>query len=847
MERRSFIKAGSAAMVAAGFQQEKWLEASAPEKENGFDLKGLTIVLADAQNARASLAGRVLIEEAFKRSGLEWSIEQQMRPANPVVYLGTRSSWSQLGPRVSRVADSARDLAAEGFSLRTGEDSAGRWIAILGADDRGLLFGVGSFLRAIEFARQSAKVNAVRLNISSSPRYPLRGHQLGYRPKTNAYDGWTVEIWEQYIRDLAIFGSNAIELIPPRSDDELDSPHFPLPPLQMMTEMSRIADSYGLDVWIWYPAMDRDYSSVATVNAAVDEWAKIFKTLPRVDAVFVPGGDPGHAEPRYLLDLLEKQKASLRKYHPKAQMWVSPQSFTAEWMDEFFTILDKPETKKWLDGVVYGPQMRISSDEFRRRVPSNYPVRFYPDITHSVSCQFPVPDWDIAYALTEGREIINPRPQSQAEILRRFLPGTIGFITYSEGCNDDVNKFIWSALSWNPQRDILDVLWDFSNYFVGREQADGFSRGLMSLEENWRGPLATNASVPVTLAQFQDLERNASPAAMGNWRFQQALYRAYYDAYIQSRLLVETGQVTRALGVLQRINELGWSLVPLNIGEGPGSKPPNGANPLFLLEEARNILQDLSAQSASRTLRGRVLELGAALFQSIKMQLAVEIYQGEAVARGANLDTLDYPVSDAPWLLARIAEICREPEVSKQLAAIRSLLCRTDPGPGGYYDELGNVSNRKHLVLGQERQTDPEFRTRPLIGFQYPCRLGSDAPLAWKRWSESLFDAPLTMRYENLDRKTHYRLRVVYSGDQPKVKMRLAANDQFEIHPYMERPWPPDPQEFDIPLEATRGGELTLSWTRPPGLGGSGRGCQVSEVWLIPITTTEHSAREKNA
>ena len=34
-------------------------------------------------------------------------------------------------------------------------------------------------------------------------------------------------MWESYIRDLAVFGANAIELIPPRSDDAADSPHFP--------------------------------------------------------------------------------------------------------------------------------------------------------------------------------------------------------------------------------------------------------------------------------------------------------------------------------------------------------------------------------------------------------------------------------------------------------------------------------------------------------------------------------------------------------------------------------------------------------------------------------------------
>src|SRR6202034_2587719 len=74
-----------------------------------------------------------------------------------------------------------------------------------------------------------------------------------------------------------------------RADSAADTPLFPLPPTRMMIEMSRLADSYGLDVWIWYPAMDSDYSDAKTVAAALEEWGEVFRQLPRVDAVFVPG------------------------------------------------------------------------------------------------------------------------------------------------------------------------------------------------------------------------------------------------------------------------------------------------------------------------------------------------------------------------------------------------------------------------------------------------------------------------------------------------------------------------------------------------------------------------------
>jgi hypothetical protein len=74
---------------------------------------------------------------------------------------------------------------------------------------------------------------------------------------------------------------------------------------------------------------------------------------------------------------------------------------------------------------------------------------------------------------------------------------------------------------------------------------------------------------------------------------------------------------------------------------------------------------------------------------------------------------------------------------------------------------------------------------------------------------------------------------VVYGGDSPNARIRLVANGSIEIHPLIKKPAPVAPVEFDIPQEATRNGQLLLTWNRDPALGGNGRGCQVSEIWLI--------------
>ena len=804
-----------------------------PPADSALDLGDAIVVAPRVSSKREQKAVQVLVEEVEKRTGIRWQVVEQWKAGAPTaVVVGSQETLKEICfelPRESQWSG-GQPTGPEGFRLQTLNRPAGTVVTVCGADERGVLFGVGELLRKLRMAKERVALPN-SLDITSAPKYKLRGHQLGYRPKTNAYDAWSVPMWDQYIRDLAVFGTNAIELIPPRSDDAPDSPHFPLPPMRMMVEMSRIADEYGLDVWIWYPAMGRDYSDPKTVEFAINDWGEVFKALPRIDAVFVPGGDPGHTRPKFMLALLEKQADNLRRYHPRAQMWASPQSFNEAWMEEFLDIIDR-EQPRWLAGVVYGPQNRLDLPVLRKKIPELYPIRLYPDITHSVACQFPVPGWDVAYALTEGREVINPRPLGYANIFRLHAPQSIGFITYSEGCNDDVNKFLWSALGWNPEMPVIDVLREYSAYFVSDRLAEDYAQGLLSLEMNWQGPLLPNEGVYTTLEQFQSMESSATPAELLSWRFQMGLYRAYYDAYGRSRVINETSAENRALSRLAEIRRMGARPNQLDV-EDEERQATSEFEPLVLLNQAEAELDEPLRNPVSQDWRTRILELAEALYQSIHMQLAVERYQAEAVERAANLDTLDAPLSDAPWLKKQFAEIRRLPSRVDQIRAMEAILDRTNPGPGGFYDDLGNLACQPHLVRGLGPAQDPEFRASSLVGFGYPEWCAAPAPLAWKRWAESLFDAPLELRYPNLDPNAQYKVRVVYSGDSPEKKIRLVAAENTEVHPFIAKPLPIRPLEFDIPMDATRKGDLTLKWFRQPGLGGNGRGCQVAEVWLI--------------
>ena len=198
MNRRHFLR-GAAAAVS-----QRWLPAASTA--DTIDLTHCTIHLSSNATARERKSALVLIEEAEKRNNVEWRVQSNPGQGT-AIYLGTTGLPNS---RFSQAVAAAKRAGAEGYAIDTGVNANGHWIVVAGADERGLLFGVGKLLRTIIFEKERASADAKLLHLSTAPKYSLRGHQIGYRPKTNAYDAWDVPMWEQYIREMALFGTNAI-------------------------------------------------------------------------------------------------------------------------------------------------------------------------------------------------------------------------------------------------------------------------------------------------------------------------------------------------------------------------------------------------------------------------------------------------------------------------------------------------------------------------------------------------------------------------------------------------------------------------------------------------------------
>jgi len=756
-------------------------------------------------------AREMLVEEVKRRTGVGLSVgSASCGDVLPRILLGTRSSP---GPAGEAFNVDSRSGPRDGYVIRT--DEAGN-VAVVGNDPRGMLFGVGKLLRILRYGKGEVSV-ASGLNIESHPDFAIRGHQLGYRPRSNTYDSWGIGEFEQYVRDLVVWGANSIELIPPiPSADILEGNGFKSKAWEMAKRMSSLLDSYDLDVYLWTPVDDRPLGGIAggprrvlcpsqpEDRATILESRKqLFSGLKRVDGVFIPGGDPGGCPcekctpwARTLIPLAKEIAIVLQASHPSAKVWISNQMFSKEENEYLYSYLEEVRPD-WFGGLVYGPWTRETPEEVRERLPARYALRGYPDICHSVRCQYPVDDWDHSYALVEGRECPNPRPRNFAHIHNRYAHLFCGSITYSDGVNDDVNKVLWTALDWDQERPVEEILREYGNYFIEPGQGAAIARGILALEANWRGNPLEKEDVEETLRIWGRLEEDLPHRVRTSWRLQMLLFRAYLDAFVRRRLRVEVEAERRAMEILS---------------EEEGEEA---------LERALGVL---GKRSEAPELRKRLEDLAEALYRSIGMKLGRRF--GARRERADILDHLEEPLNNSEWLMQQIADLLtRGPE--ERRSGINEVLHWEDPVKGCSYDDLGNPSKQPHLVRRLGWEEDPG-RLRS-AGQEFDFARMKGGRLSWRRQAQALFGSPLEMSYEDLDPRARYKLRVTYGGYRHRATVRLEAHDGSEIHGPLELPQKSKQFEFGVPRSATEDGKLRLKWSLVEGR----RGLAVAEVWVL--------------
>ncbi|RXK49734.1 hypothetical protein [Aquirufa rosea] len=726
----------------------------------------------------------VLQEEITLKTSLKLPISTPGKTS--FIILANKSSREVNGFPLPTLSPSDQtSVQKEGFRL-VHQQVAGKDILwMIGADQRGILFAIGEFLRIAELTKQKIAFDK-KYEKSSAPMYPIRGHQIGYRNTANSWDAWDFKQFERYFRELAFFGTNAIENIP--FQDGAASPHMKIDRELMHVKMSQMCQEYDLDYWVWTPA-DVDLADPKKFQEELKAHVEFYKACPRLDGVFFPGGDPGENHPKYVLPFLKAVAAELKKYHPKAGVWLSLQGFTDEQVNYFYEYLEqnKPD---WFTGLVTGPSSPdLASTRFR--LDKKYQHRHYPDLTHTVRCQYPTENWDQAFALTEGREVTNPQPSYYAKIHNRFAPFTDGFISYSDGVHDDVNKVIWSQMAWNTEKEVRQVMVEYARYFFGNGVAEAAADGILALERNWVGPVEENGGIETTFVFWQNLEKS-HPELQGNWRWQQLLMRAYYDTFIKRRKAYEQGLERDANAILNQAKSL-------------------GADQAMSL--ALDKVNQADRKPASPELKQKIVDYCEALFQSIGLQTSVPKYKASGYERGAILDFIDYPLNNRWWLQDEFEKVKKMKDDAEKLARIEVIAKWENPGAGSYYDNISDPLKGPRVKTRTEDATDVAWW---------------DNGLSRRRLSTQLFQNFPQLEYTDLDPKGSYMIRISGQGDA------LLRVDGERIKPTLYNKGVEEFKEFPLNPKFVSDGKISVSFDEPEESHLNWRQhSKVFDIWLL--------------
>jgi hypothetical protein len=757
------------------------LSCSSPKEV--IDLSGSAIWVSSSikESVRES-AGDILIQEIGKRTSLQLSItnNQESKTVMALVLLSDKEINGLEVPQ--REGGNFPEQKREGFRLVHTKEGGKSILWIIGADARGVIYGIGKLLRTAEMKKGSIVIPD-RMDVASSPEYPLRGHQFGYRNTANSWDAWTVEQFDQHFREQMLFGANSFEDIPFAEQ----SFHMKLPSEKMNLELSRICARYDADYWVWTPA-SFDLKDKKRRQEELKKHEAFYQACPRLNGVFFPGGDPGDNHPKDVLPFLEELAAILHQYHPDAGMWISLQGFDEEKVRYFFDYLNE-KNPDWLTGVVYGPSSPPIDLE-RKLLPEKYRHRLYPDLTHTVRCQYPVPRWDQAFALTLGRECTNPMPLYYTDVFQRDAVFTGGFVSYSDGVHDDVNKVLWSQLGWDAKADVRNIVTEYCRFFFGGNVAEKAADGISALEQNWVGPIAGNETIGQTLNLWKKLEAENQQLA-GNWRWQQLVMRACYDAYIQKRQAYEKRLEEEAYDILGKAETIGADKA---------------------MAEATAHLEKAVKEPVAQDLKQKAVQYCDDLFLSVGLQTSVPKYQASGYERGCVLDFIDHPLNNRWWLEDQFKKINEMSSEKEKLARLEFIRTYEKPGEGSFYDNISSAE-AKHVISETDDAID---------------YLWENDGKSRKRLSTQLFQFTPVLEYHELEPGADYLIRVSGYGEA-----FLRANGT-RLEPTKYEKGYEQFKEFPLPKELIKDGKLKITFDKPDEEHLNWRQqSRVTDVWIL--------------
>ncbi|MHB0998069.1 MAG: hypothetical protein ACYC27_02395 [Armatimonadota bacterium] len=435
---------------------------------------------------------------------------------------------------------------SEGYLLSVSDKTI-----ICGADENGLLYGLGRLLRIMNYRDTGISVEAV-----IEKQHPV-GKERGVYFAThfnNWYESASIDEFERYVEDMALWGVNRISTW---FDMNWFPDEFWMNPdsrgMQMVNKIKRvyeIAHSLGMKAGLaaianegfshqpgedlqvdstaqrggFYPFSQICPSKPGGMDLILRNRRKILELIGPIDSLWYWPYDQGgcgcsgcmdeNGWGKKFLEIGPQVAEVVKELNPNVEFIVST------WLmndAEIGLVRKQMESgADWFTGILVETHR---TDEFETG--KGYTLWVFPEISMFET-----------FFVSYGCNGANPAPVKFAEDARKITNQGYGSVLYSEGIYEDINKIIWAAVMWNPDRSAQDVVSEYSKYYFGTDNMKTGLDVILELEKTWgvyKLPQTSLQKTEEIINMLQSIKVKLPDAEWCRWRWQVLSDRALID------------------------------------------------------------------------------------------------------------------------------------------------------------------------------------------------------------------------------------------------------------------------------------------------------------------------------
>ncbi|KAB2664447.1 MAG: hypothetical protein DVB31_09870 [Verrucomicrobia bacterium] len=437
-------------------------------------------------------------------------------------------------------------IGVEGYRIG---DSPGGGIRIAGGDKRGLIYGVGKFLRTSRYDGGGFTPGSWRG--SARPASPVRGIYFATH-FGNYYEEAPIEAVRGYLDELALWGVNHLQVTFPRWHFQGFDDPAAAKALGRLRELMHGAKLAGLKVSLiagndGFKSTPREFLRVPVpdplhrrgdfgVNLCpshpgahallLKDWGRLMDEFAGIglDAVeFWPYDEGGcgctNCWPwgaRGFPTLGRDLSRIARDRYPGIQVVLSTWTFDTPPVGEWDGLSRFLATDtSWANYILADAHEDFPRYPIDRGVPGGLPLLNFPEI--SMWGQHP---W--------GGYGANPLPERLQGLWNQTQRKLSGGFPYSEGIYEDLNKAICSQLYWDGNRSTTETVREYVAYEFSPDIVEPVARAITLLEANHQ----RNKIGPQAREAFRLLDESANkmtPRARKAWRWRILYLRALID------------------------------------------------------------------------------------------------------------------------------------------------------------------------------------------------------------------------------------------------------------------------------------------------------------------------------